>query len=121
MSQRTLAAVVMAGGLGTRMRSATPKHLHPLLGRRLVDWVLAAARPLGPQPLVVVASPETAAAFEDLTVAVQDEPLGTGDAVRRARDAVGDAQEVLVLSGDTPLLTTALLAGLVETHRAGGS
>ncbi len=121
MSQRTLAAVVMAGGLGTRMRSATPKHLHPLLGRRLVDWVLAAARPLGPQPLVVVASPETAAAFQDVAVAIQDEPLGTGDAVRRARAAVGDAEEVLVLSGDTPLLTTALLEGLVEAHRAAGS
>ena len=42
-----LAAVVMAAGLGTRMRSATPKHLHPLLGRRVVDWVLEAVRPLG--------------------------------------------------------------------------
>ena len=41
------AAVVMAAGLGTRMKSATPKHLHPLLGRRLVDWVVAAVRPLG--------------------------------------------------------------------------
>ena len=53
-----LAAVVMAGGLGTRMRSAVPKHLHALLGRRMVDWVLEAARPLGPSPLVVVASPD---------------------------------------------------------------
>ena len=51
-----LAAVVMAAGLGTRMRSATPKHLHPLLGRRMVDWVLGAARPLGADPLVVVVS-----------------------------------------------------------------
>ena len=42
-----LAAVVMAGGLGTRMRSATPKHLHPLLGRRMVDWVVLAARARG--------------------------------------------------------------------------
>jgi len=42
----------MAGGLGTRMRSAVPKHLHPILGRRMVDWVLEAARPLDPAPLV---------------------------------------------------------------------
>src|ERR1700752_3685052 len=42
-----LAAVVMAGGLGTRMRSATPKHLHAILGRRMVDWVVAAARDAG--------------------------------------------------------------------------
>ena len=55
----TIAAVVMAGGLGTRMRSAVPKHLHALLGRRMVDWVIEAARPLDPSPLVVVASPET--------------------------------------------------------------
>ncbi len=67
-----LAAVVMAGGLGTRMRSATPKHLHPLLGRRMVDWVIEAARPLGPDPLVVVTSPETADAFDGLAVAVQE-------------------------------------------------
>src|SRR5229473_1172559 len=58
-----LAAVVMAGGLGTRMKSATPKHLHPLLGRRLVDWVVEAVRPLGADPLVVVLSPEAANAL----------------------------------------------------------
>ena len=54
-----LAAVVMAAGLGTRMRSATPKHLHPLLGRRMVDWVLAAGARVGADPLVVVVSDET--------------------------------------------------------------
>ena len=115
-----LAAVVMAGGLGTRMRSALPKHLHPILGRRMVDWVLEAARALEPSPLVVVASPDTASSFEGVDVAVQERPLGTGDAVRSAHAAVSDADEVLVLSGDTPLLTTALLDGLLGTHRASG-
>jgi bifunctional UDP-N-acetylglucosamine pyrophosphorylase / glucosamine-1-phosphate N-acetyltransferase len=47
MTETKLAAVVMAGGLGTRMRSAVPKHLHPLLGRRMVDWVVEAARVSG--------------------------------------------------------------------------
>ena len=103
------------------MRSAVAKHLHPILGRRMVDWVVAAAEPLGPDPLVVVASPDSADAFEGLRVAVQERPLGTGDAVRSARDAVGDADEVLVLSGDTPLLTTELLTSLVETHRGSGA
>jgi bifunctional UDP-N-acetylglucosamine pyrophosphorylase / glucosamine-1-phosphate N-acetyltransferase len=107
----------MAGGLGTRMRSATPKHLHPLLGRRVVDWVLEAAQPLGPEPLVVVASPETRDAFDGLPVAVQERPLGTGDAVRSAREALDGAAEVLVLSGDTPLLTSEVLSALVDTHR----
>ena len=113
-----LAAVIMAGGLGTRMKSSLVKHLHPILGRRMVDWVVEAARPLGADPLVVVASPATADAFTGLEVAVQEEPLGTGDAVRSAREAVGEADEVLVLSGDTPLLTTELLGGLLDAHRA---
>ena len=88
MAGASFAAVVMAGGLGTRMRSATPKHLHPILGRRMVDWVLEAARPLEPSPLVVVASPESRDAFGDTLVAVQEQALGTGDAVRSAREAV---------------------------------
>ena len=101
-----LAAVVMAAGLGTRMRSAVPKHLHPLLGRRMVDWVLAAAREAGADPLVVVASPDTADAFEGVEVAVQEQPLGTGDAVASARAALeGFDGDVLVLDAATPLLT----------------
>jgi bifunctional UDP-N-acetylglucosamine pyrophosphorylase/glucosamine-1-phosphate N-acetyltransferase len=112
-----LAAVVMAGGRGTRMRSATPKHLHPILGRRMVDWIVEAARPLGAEALLVVVSPETADAFEGLSVAVQEQPLGTGDAVRAAEAALAGSDEVLVLSGDTPLLTSELLAALLETHR----
>ena len=112
----TLAAVVMAGGLGTRMRSGLAKHLHPLLGRRMIDWVIAAATPLAADPLVVVASPETAGAFDGLAVAVQERPLGTGDAVRSAREALGEADAVLVLSGDTPLITTECLGELVRVH-----
>ena len=71
------------------MRSETPKHLHPLLGKRLVDWVIDAARALGPEPLVVVTSPETrdAIAGDGITVAVQPEARGTGDAVAAARGA----------------------------------
>jgi bifunctional UDP-N-acetylglucosamine pyrophosphorylase / glucosamine-1-phosphate N-acetyltransferase len=119
---RTLSAVVMAAGLGTRMRSATPKHLHPLLGRRMVDWVLAAVEPLGPEPLVVVASPETADGFggaEGPLVAVQEQPRGTGDAMASARGSLdGVAGDVLVLSGDTPLVTSELLRALVDGHRA---
>jgi bifunctional UDP-N-acetylglucosamine pyrophosphorylase/glucosamine-1-phosphate N-acetyltransferase len=111
----------MAAGLGTRMRSATPKHLHPLLGRRMVDWVLAAVEPLSPQPLVIVASPETADGF-DGNVAVQKEPRGTGDAVASARAALdGVDGDVLVLSGDTPLITEELLRALVDGHRESGA
>ncbi len=112
----------MAGGLGTRMRSAIPKHFHLLLGRRMVDWVVEAARPLDPARLVVVASPDAVDRFDgDVEVAVQEHPLGTGDAVRSAREALEGAAEVLVLSGDTPLLTTALLEQLVAVHREKGA
>jgi bifunctional UDP-N-acetylglucosamine pyrophosphorylase/glucosamine-1-phosphate N-acetyltransferase len=100
------------------MRSDLAKHLHPILGRRMVDWVLEAARPLGPEPLVVVASPDTASAFDDsdVGVVIQQQALGTGDAVRCARAALEGAEEVLVLSGDTPLLTTNLLQQLLDEH-----
>src|ERR671917_235541 len=95
----TIAAVVMAGGLGTRMKSSVPKHLHPLLGRRVVDWVLDAAREAGADPVVVVASPDTKDAYDgDVRVAVQETPRGTGDAVASARDALaGFEGSVLVL------------------------
>jgi bifunctional UDP-N-acetylglucosamine pyrophosphorylase / glucosamine-1-phosphate N-acetyltransferase len=112
----------MAAGLGTRMRSDVPKHLHPILGRRMVDWVLASSKALGVEQVVVVVSPTTAAAFDGLTVAVQEEPLGTGDAVRCARAALeGRVDDVLVLSGDTPLLTPQILGKLVDTHRRAGA
>ena len=112
----------MAGGLGTRMKSATPKHLHPLLGRRMVDWVIRAAQGAGVRRVVVVASPDTAASFDGLEVAVQQTPLGTGDAVRSAHAALaGAAGDVLVLNGDVPALTAELVRALVETHRSAGA
>ena len=114
-----LAAVVMAGGLGTRMRSATPKHLHPLLGRRMVDWVVEAARDAGIERVVVVASPDSVDSFAGVEVAVQREPLGTGDAVRSARDALAGADgDVVVLNGDVPALTPETVRALVATHRS---
>jgi bifunctional UDP-N-acetylglucosamine pyrophosphorylase/glucosamine-1-phosphate N-acetyltransferase len=120
---RPLAAVVMAGGLGTRMKSRTPKHLHPLLGRRLVDWVVEAARPLEPSPFVIVCSPQTeeemrASLPDGVEIALQQNPRGTGDAAASARPVLGAYEgDVLVLSGDTPLLTTELLEELVSEHR----
>src|SRR3954463_453053 len=113
-----LAAVVMAGGLGTRMKSATPKHLHPLLGRRMVDWVVRAAQEAGVERVVVVASPDRAPSFDGGEGAVQHEALGTGDAVRSARDALaGVSGDVLVLNGDVPALTPDAIGSLVDTHR----
>jgi bifunctional UDP-N-acetylglucosamine pyrophosphorylase/glucosamine-1-phosphate N-acetyltransferase len=99
------------------MRSATPKHLHALLGRRVVDWVLEAIRALDPARLVVVTSPTTASDYDGVEVALQDAPRGTGDAVACARATLDGFQgDVLVAAGDSPLLTADVLAGLVEAH-----
>ena len=122
MTGSKLAAVVLAAGLGTRMRSETPKHLHPLLGRRLADWVIEAVRELGPDPLVVVTSPDTRDAFENAEVAVQHEPRGTGDAAAAARRSLeGFDGDVLVVTGDAAAITGELLARLVDTHRSEGA
>jgi bifunctional UDP-N-acetylglucosamine pyrophosphorylase / glucosamine-1-phosphate N-acetyltransferase len=107
----------MAGGLGTRMRSSVPKHLHPLLGRRVIDWVIDAARAAGADPMVIVASPDSADAYEGLQVAVQEQPLGTGDAVASARAELGGFDgNVLVLDAAAPLLTGDHLRELVAEH-----
>jgi bifunctional UDP-N-acetylglucosamine pyrophosphorylase / glucosamine-1-phosphate N-acetyltransferase len=122
-----LAAVVLAAGLGTRMRSSRPKHLHELLGRRLVDWAIAAAGELRPDPLVVVISPGTLPALEGtvpggVELAVQETARGTGDAAASARPSLeGFSGAVLVLAGDAPLLSAAELRRLLEVHRGEGA
>ena len=114
--------MILAAGLGTRMHSETPKHLHPLLGRRLADWVIESVRGLGPDPLVVVTSPDAREAFTGETVAVQHEPRGTGDATAAARASLeGFDGDVLVVTGDAATITTELLGSLLETHRSAGA
>ena len=117
----------MAAGLGTRMKSERPKHLHPLLGRRVLDWALDAVRPLGPDPCVVVCSPDTRAELArtlpaDVELAVQAEPRGTGDAVAAARTTLGQfAGDIVVLDGAMPLLAPEVLHELVAAHRRAGA
>ncbi|HKB19408.1 MAG TPA: bifunctional UDP-N-acetylglucosamine diphosphorylase/glucosamine-1-phosphate N-acetyltransferase GlmU [Gaiellaceae bacterium] len=112
------AAVVLAGGLGTRMKSDTPKHFHRLLGRRMVDWVVAAARAVDADPLVVVSSPQGVRELDGIQTAVQSEPRGTGDALAAARPALdGVDADLLVLSGDAPVVSPDLLCELLDAHR----
>jgi bifunctional UDP-N-acetylglucosamine pyrophosphorylase / glucosamine-1-phosphate N-acetyltransferase len=122
VNARDFAAVIMAGGLGTRMRSSVPKHLHPLLGRRVVDWVLESARTAGAGRIVVVAAPGSRDAYDGVEVAIQTEPRGTGDAVASARATLDDFEgRVLVLDAAAPLLTGDHLGSLVEEHERRGA
>ena len=113
----------MAAGLGTRMQSRRAKHLHPLLGRRLVDWLIAPvrrarARSARGRRVARVAEELEGTLPAGADLAVQEEPRGTGDAAAAAQPALeGFEGDVLVLAGDAPLLTGTSSASLVATHR----
>jgi len=99
------------------MRSSIPKHLHPVLGRRVIDWVIDAARAAGAERVVIVAAPDSADAFEGMEVAIQAQPLGTGDAVNSARATLeGFDGNILVLDAAAPLLTADHLGTLAAEH-----
>lgn len=120
-------AVVLAAGLGTRMKSSLPKVLHTLCGRPMLAFVLDAWADAagGPdqdaRPVIVYSPPVEAirAPFADRAdFALQDEPRGTGDAVRAALEAVPDGStEILVLSGDVPLVTGDELRAILDARR----
>ncbi len=125
-SQQSALPVVLAAGLGTRMKSSKPKVLHELCGRPMLSYVLDAAEDAGHRRPLVVYSPPTAAITEVFAdradFALQETPLGTADAVRAALAvAPADVAEVLVLSGDVPLVDPDLLAELVDLRRARGA
>ncbi len=118
-------AIVLAAGMGTRMKSKRPKVLHRLAGRTLLDHCIAAAeRATGNRPIVVIGHHADAvrAAIGDRAVfAHQDVPLGTGHAVMQAKTHAAGAAQVLVIHGDVPLLrpeTLRQLAALRERHDA---
>ncbi|WP_315550280.1 bifunctional UDP-N-acetylglucosamine diphosphorylase/glucosamine-1-phosphate N-acetyltransferase GlmU [Microbacterium aurum] len=122
----SLAVVILAAGQGTRMRSSLPKVLHRIGGRPLVGHVLDAARDLAPGHVLVVVRHERDQVADAVTgispevvVVDQDEIPGTGRAVEIALQSVPDFDgDVLVLSGDVPLLDAGALASLLADHRA---
>jgi bifunctional UDP-N-acetylglucosamine pyrophosphorylase/glucosamine-1-phosphate N-acetyltransferase len=123
MSFFRLAAVVLAAGKGTRMRSDLPKVLHRLAGKPMLAHVLDGLAALEPDRTVVVAAPNmpgVAVAAQPHPVAIQTEQRGTGHAVAAAREALGPitADTVLVVYGDTPLLRPDTLRSLVAARRA---
>lgn len=115
-----LVAVVLAAGKSTRMKSAVPKVLHPVFGRPMIEYVLDAARGAGAERIVVVVghkADEVKTALShhaDVEFALQTEQKGTGHAVMMCREQlVGHEGSVLVLAGDTPLLKSSSLQGLL--------
>ncbi len=118
-----IAVVVLAAGAGTRMKSALPKVLHPVAGKPMLVHVLASVARLKPAKVVGVVAPgehRVAAAFAPHVTAVQKKALGTGDAVKAALPALaGHAGPVLVVYGDSPLITTGTLQRLLKAWRRG--
>jgi bifunctional UDP-N-acetylglucosamine pyrophosphorylase/glucosamine-1-phosphate N-acetyltransferase len=110
--------VILAAGQGTRMRSRTPKMLHALCGRPMIGWPVAAALAAGAGRVVVVDGRDRLLEGhlpEGVELVVQPEPNGTGGAVLAAADHLRD-EPVLVLNGDAPLVTAAVLRRLLEAH-----
>ncbi len=123
MTMRTCQAIILAAGEGSRMKSGQPKVLHEIAGKAMLSHVLALVRAVGAKRCDVVIGPDMALVAElvkseapDARIHVQSERLGTGHAVLAAREALNTpADDVLILYGDTPLVTT----GSVEKMRHG--
>ncbi|MFJ9317923.1 bifunctional UDP-N-acetylglucosamine diphosphorylase/glucosamine-1-phosphate N-acetyltransferase GlmU [Pimelobacter simplex] len=126
-----LTVIVLAAGGGTRMKSKTPKVLHRIAGRSMIEHVLVAVGALEPARVVTVVghqrelvAPHVSDVRPEAVLAVQDEQLGTGHAVRMALEALPDAPRegtVLVAYGDTPLLEGTTLVEFTASHRAAGA
>lgn len=127
MSKR--AAVILAAGQGTRMRSSLPKVLHPVGGRAMVDWSVALAKAAGCERVIIVCSPTGVAVQDHVSktlgsnaIAIQDPPMGTGHAVLSARDALKNFDgDLVVLYGDTPLIPVSAIEDLFQELKEGAS
>lgn len=118
---KKIACIILAAGKGTRMKSALPKPLHPVAGAPMVQHVIAAAEGLNPDRIVVVVGPdmpEMVEAVRPHQTAVQATQNGTGGAALAAAGALKDFDgDVLVVFGDSPLITTASLQRMIDIRR----
>ncbi|HVM98465.1 MAG TPA: bifunctional UDP-N-acetylglucosamine diphosphorylase/glucosamine-1-phosphate N-acetyltransferase GlmU [Candidatus Acidoferrales bacterium] len=125
--KRAVGAVVLAGGLGTRMRSQTAKVLHALGGRPLISYPLAALRAAKVDPIVVIVGHQAhavrdACAPYNVRTALQREQRGTGHAVAMARSALGDFHgDLLLVYGDLPFLRPETFRRLATEHQRAGA
>ena len=125
IKQMNLACLILAAGKGERMRSETPKVMHPVAGLPMMTHVLKACEGLKADKIIVVIGPDQdqiARAAAPYPCAIQKERLGTGDAVRAARDMLAGFEGlVLVVFGDAPLLRPETLESLVQRQRESGA
>ncbi len=127
MNMQKTTAIILAAGLGTRMKSDRVKVLHPLLGRPMITFPVALARKSGAEKIVVVVGHQADAvrkslAGADLAYALQEEQLGTGHAVQQAVSHLkGTAGPVLILCGDVPLIQEETIGELLLHHEESGS
>ncbi len=121
MTSKKLACIILAAGKGTRMKSALPKPLHKVAGRSMVSNVIAATEGLSPEKIVVVVSPdatEMAEAVRPHVTAIQKVVNGTGGAALAAKEQLkGFDGDILIVFGDTPLVTTETLRRMVDIRR----
>src|SRR4051794_39186901 len=111
----------MAAGHGTRMRSQTPKVLHPVCGRPMLHWAIVAAQEAGAGRIVAVVRPGEGvedALPDGVVAALQTTGEGTGAAVLAAREHVEPGQTIVILSGDHPLVSADTVAQLVTAHES---
>lgn len=124
MARKPLAVVILAAGKGTRMNSALPKVMHPLAGRPMINWLLDTVKTLSPQKTIIVTGPDMPAleaAVKPHSCAPQKQRKGTADAVKCALPLLKNFKgDVLVLLGDTPLITAETLKNLIKARGAGG-
>lgn len=118
-----LKAVILAAGKGTRMKADLPKVVHTIEGKCLVDYVIEAAKAAGVQDICLVVGyksemVQNTIENKDVEYVLQEQQLGTGHAVKCAREFLGDEGETLILFGDTPLITAKTLRELSEYHRS---
>lgn len=122
MTMSKTAVIVLAAGLGTRMKSKLPKVLHPVAGRPMVQHLMKTIDGLEPEDICVVVGDfmdDVSEAVAPFPTAVQSERLGTAHAVLAARDSIGDFDgDVLVLYGDTPLITLETLDALLDIRQS---
>lgn len=116
----SLKAVILAAGAGTRMKSKFPKVVHKILDKTMLDYVIESAIEAGADDICVVIGHESEIVKKDTSYNVefvlQKEQLGTGHAVMQAKDFIGNEGNVLILFGDTPLITGDTLAKMVNYH-----